>query len=160
MALKRKRSSPGFSSPASDTTSTSTDSNNGSLPFFYAQSKPTEPLYHKPTWSFPTYDDGAEQYRSVADMNSRTRKRHRDDRPGEEVVYCMIAPLDAALRAQELKIRASKYPISTLQRATTASSRRASTFTRHGIHCSAGSTTTKYTALLLADTNSCSSSDV
>lgn len=89
MALKRKRSSPGFSSPASDTTSsTSTDSNNGSLPFFYAQSKPVEPLYHKPTWAFPTYDDGEKHYRSMADMNSRTRKRHRDDRPEEGTVYC------------------------------------------------------------------------
>lgn len=89
MALKRKRSSPGFSSPASDTTSTmSADSNHGSLPFFYAQSKPVEPLYLKPTWSFPTYDDSTPQYRSTGDMNSRTRKRHRDDRPEEEDVYC------------------------------------------------------------------------
>lgn len=91
MALKRKRSSPGFSSPASDTTSnSSTETISGCLPFFYAQSKPIEPMYFKPTWSFPTYDDGAEHYRSAADMNSRTRKRHRDDRPEEEAVYCTM----------------------------------------------------------------------
>lgn len=89
MALKRKRSLPGFSSPASDATSTaSTDSTSGSLPFFYAQSKPIKPLYHKPTWSFPTYDDSAERYQSASDLNSRTRKRHRDDRPEDEDVYC------------------------------------------------------------------------
>ena len=115
MALKRKRSSPGFSSPSSDTTSTaSADSNTGSLPFFYAQSKPIDTLYHKTTWSFPTYDDGAEQYRSMADMNSRTRKRHRDDRPEEEVVYCTDVPPDCFSRDLGLTCRLSANTISRL----------------------------------------------
>lgn len=88
MALKRKRSSPGFSSPASDASLASTDTNSGSLPFFYAQSKPIDSLYHKPMWSFPRYEDDEQHYKSTADMDSRTRKRHRDDRPDEEAIHC------------------------------------------------------------------------
>ena len=95
MALKRKRSSPTFgSSPFTTFTNTTTETS--PLPFFYTQSKPIEALYSKPTWSFPTYsdDDSHTQYSdpvetkpSSRDLNSRTRKRHRDDRPDEESVY-------------------------------------------------------------------------
>lgn len=89
MALKRKRSSPTFSSPYSDSTTVSDFSSPNSLPFFYAQTKPTEPLYHKPTWSFPTYesDDGHDRHVSSPHLNSRTRKRHRDGRPDEKAIY-------------------------------------------------------------------------
>lgn len=81
MGLKRKRSSPAFSSPLSDSSDATTSSS--PLPFFYTQSKPVEPLYQKPTWSFPTYDEGMNsQY-----LNSRTRKRHRDNRPDEEIIH-------------------------------------------------------------------------
>ena len=91
MALKRKRSTPTFSSPSS------IDSSN-SLPFFYAQTKPTpsEALYQKPTWSFPTYSSSNSsspetRHSHSSDLgtrlDSRTRKRHRDDRPDEHSIY-------------------------------------------------------------------------
>ncbi|SMY23270.1 unnamed protein product [Zymoseptoria tritici ST99CH_1A5] len=80
MALKRKRSSPAFSSPSSDNSEATTQSS--PMGFFYQQSKPVQPLFHKPTWSFPTYDDQASIH-----LNSRTRKRHRDNRPDEESIY-------------------------------------------------------------------------
>ncbi|KAF2486678.1 hypothetical protein BDY17DRAFT_291926 [Neohortaea acidophila] len=88
MALKRKRSSATLSSPFSDTTTISSDASSpGGLPFFYTQSKPTEPLYQKPTWSFPTYDSDSSYSAPSRHLNSRTRKRHRDDRPDEESVF-------------------------------------------------------------------------
>jgi hypothetical protein len=80
MALKRKRSSQAFSSPSSDASEATTLSS--PMPLFYQQSKPVEPLFHKPTWSFPTYDDHTSQH-----LNSRTRKRYRDNRPDEQSVY-------------------------------------------------------------------------
>ena len=49
MALKRKRSSPAFSS-TSDSTWASDSSSPTSIPFFYTQSKPTESFYQKPTF--------------------------------------------------------------------------------------------------------------
>ncbi|KAI5369705.1 hypothetical protein Slin15195_G005800 [Septoria linicola] len=76
MALKRKRSSPAFSSPSSDTSDATTQAS--PLPFFYHHSKPVEPIYSKPAWSWPTYDD------SPAHLNSRTRKRHRSRTRQEE----------------------------------------------------------------------------
>jgi len=84
MALKRKRSSQIFSSPFSDTAPTDTPS--PAIPCFYNHSKPTsaEPLHKKPTWSFPTYDD---DHLSAKHLDSRTRKRHRDDRPDEQTVH-------------------------------------------------------------------------
>ncbi|KAF2771054.1 hypothetical protein EJ03DRAFT_290153 [Teratosphaeria nubilosa] len=84
MALKRKRSSPSFSSP-STTISSSSDidlDTTSSIPFFYPPSKAV--LYPQPkaTWHWPTYEDApADHY------ISRTRKRHRDDRPDEGTVY-------------------------------------------------------------------------
>lgn len=81
MALKRKRSSPGFSSPSSLSSDSTTQSS--PLPSFYHQSKPIAPFYQKPTWSFPTYDDTL----SSQHLNSRTRKRHRDNRPDEEQIH-------------------------------------------------------------------------
>lgn len=93
MALKRKRSSPTLSSPFSDTTTISSDASSPSgLPFFYTQSKPTEPLYQKPTWSFPTYDSDSSYSAPARHLNSRTRKRHRDDRPDEESVFGSFQP--------------------------------------------------------------------
>ena len=94
MALKRKRSTATFtSSSAFPSPSTSSDSTT-SLPFFYNQSKAIDPpLTHaKPTWSFPTYDssdghDSNEPSNLSSHLNSRTRKRHRDDRPSEQSIY-------------------------------------------------------------------------
>jgi len=84
MAFKRKRSDSealSFSSPLSDSSSVSTLSAEA-LPFFFQQSKPVESLYAKPSWAWPTYQDD----RSCG-LNSRTRKRHRDDRPDENAVH-------------------------------------------------------------------------
>lgn len=81
MALKRKRSSPGFSSPSSVGSETTIQSS--PLPSFYHQSKPIAPFYQKPSWSFPTYDDSP----SSQHLNSRTRKRHRDNRPDEQQIH-------------------------------------------------------------------------
>ena len=97
MALKRKRSSQTFSSPAITTTTTETTP--ASIPFFYQHSKPIEPLQQKPTWSWPTYDDSP---RSSHHLNSRTRKRHRDDRPDEEAVYGVSCWLGAVMQMSVL----------------------------------------------------------
>ncbi|TKA22032.1 hypothetical protein B0A50_08414 [Salinomyces thailandicus] len=87
MALKRKRSSPFLSSPLSDlSTATTAPSDSAAIPNFYQQQKPTPvllPLEHKSAWSWPTYDDTP----STHHLNSRTRKRHRDDRPAEQQIY-------------------------------------------------------------------------
>lgn len=96
MALKRKRSSPSFSPIASEATC-SDGSSPYSLPSFYTQSKPIEPFYTKSSWSFPTYesDDSHDQQRnhvSSRHLNSRTRKRHRDDRPDEKSVFGALQP--------------------------------------------------------------------
>jgi hypothetical protein len=85
MALKRKRSSITFSSPSTTMSNISMSSDamdTSAIPFFY---QPTKPLLEqqKPTWAWPTYDDTP----SAQHLNSRTRKRHRDDRPDENVVY-------------------------------------------------------------------------
>ncbi|KAK0323022.1 hypothetical protein LTR82_005952 [Friedmanniomyces endolithicus] len=82
MALKRKRSSISFSSLAT-VFSTSTDFPSTAIPSYYPQQKPTPAFYEKQTWAFPTYDDGP----SAQHLNSRTRKRHRDDRPDEQQVH-------------------------------------------------------------------------
>ena len=91
MALKRKRSTPNFSSPFSDNTSSDSGRSSSPLPFFYAQSKPIEPLYQKATWSFPTYsssDNYEHDHRPTRHLlNSRTRKRHRDNRPDELSIH-------------------------------------------------------------------------
>nr|POE77518.1 hypothetical protein CFP56_09165 [Quercus suber] len=79
MAFKRKRSSAAFSTTAIS----HIDVNMASVPFFYPAQKHLEPTYQKPTWSFPTY----EEYSTHNSLNSRTRKRHRDDRPDEQAVY-------------------------------------------------------------------------
>ncbi|KAK4634963.1 hypothetical protein CLAFUW4_02116 [Fulvia fulva] len=92
MALKRKRSSPGFSSPSSLSSDSTTQSS--PLPSFYHQSKPIAPFYQKPTWSFPTYDDTL----SSQHLNSRTRKRHRDNRPDEEQIHA--STIDRLYQAQ------------------------------------------------------------
>ena len=96
MALKRKRSTGTFGSPMP------TDCANP-LPFFYTQSKPTpaEALYQKPTWDFPIYSSapsspGTSHNSSAEDLqsklNSRTRKRHRDDRPSDNKIYGTYIP--------------------------------------------------------------------
>lgn len=94
MAFKRKRSDSealSFSSPLSDSSSVSTLSAEA-LPFFFQQSKPVESLYAKPSWAWPTYQDD----RSCG-LNSRTRKRHRDDRPDENAVHGMSCWLGSAI---------------------------------------------------------------
>ncbi|RMX85691.1 hypothetical protein D0869_03642 [Hortaea werneckii] len=97
MALKRKRSTPFISSPVSDISTTTTGSSDetAAIPFFYQQQKPISPLplqRQKPTWSWPTYDDTP----STQLLNSRTRKRHRDDRPDEQQIH---APIRCATKA-------------------------------------------------------------
>lgn len=94
MALKRKRSSAAISSPASlDSNATHASSPPS---FFYQQSQPVE-LSHKPTWSFPTYDDQPLQH-----LNSRTRKRYRNNRPDEEAVYGVSCWLGAVMSMSSL----------------------------------------------------------
>ncbi|TKA79119.1 hypothetical protein B0A55_02427 [Friedmanniomyces simplex] len=86
MALKRKRSSISFSSPATiySTTTTTIDSpSTTAIPYYYQQHKPTPALHEKPTWAFPTYDHSP----SAQHLNSRTHKRHRDNRPDEQQVH-------------------------------------------------------------------------
>ena len=88
MALKRKRSTPSIAgnSPLSTNSYNSTSTNgDGQLPFIYAQSKPVEALYQKPTWSSPTYE--SDDVTSSHHLGSRTRKRHRDDRPHETSIH-------------------------------------------------------------------------
>ncbi|KAI7164170.1 hypothetical protein KC349_g869 [Hortaea werneckii] len=88
MALKRKRSTPFISSPVSDisTITSSSSDETAAIPFFYQQQEPISPLppqQQKPTWSWPTYDDTP----STQLLNSRTRKRHRDNRPDEQQIH-------------------------------------------------------------------------
>ncbi|KAF2723948.1 hypothetical protein K431DRAFT_282642 [Polychaeton citri CBS 116435] len=91
MALKRKRSSPSFSPPHSNSSSSDASSTTSSMPRWYHQSKPVDSLRQKPTWSFPTYEDSDPSSHLNATpsshLGSRTRKRHRDDRPEEAAVY-------------------------------------------------------------------------
>ncbi|KAK3117657.1 hypothetical protein LTR53_000785 [Teratosphaeriaceae sp. CCFEE 6253] len=107
MALKRKRSSFSFSSPAPAYTSTTADTSSPAIPYYYPPHKPAPPMEEKPTWSFPTFDDSpASQH-----LNSRTRKRHRDDRPDEQQVYggsCWIgAVVDVSTLADVCRAAAS-----------------------------------------------------
>ncbi|KAK1063718.1 hypothetical protein LTR33_012229 [Friedmanniomyces endolithicus] len=97
MALKRKRSSISFSSPAT-VSSTSIDSPSTAIPSYYQQQKPTPAFYEKQTWAFPTYDDGP----SAQHLNSRTRKRHRDDRPDEQIVHGVSCWLGAVIQMSML----------------------------------------------------------
>ncbi|KAK0281632.1 hypothetical protein LTR91_003857 [Friedmanniomyces endolithicus] len=97
MALKRKRSSISFSSLAT-VFSTSTDFPSTAIPSYYPQQKPTPAFYEKQTWAFPTYDDGP----SAQHLNSRTRKRHRDDRPDEQQVHGVSCWLGAVIQMSML----------------------------------------------------------
>lgn len=105
MALKRKRSSPAFSSPASEASDATSQSS--PLPFFYHHSKPVASLYDKPTWSWPTYEDDHAGHT----LSSRTKKRHRDNRPDEQQVYgasCWIgAVIDMGTLADVCRVAAS-----------------------------------------------------
>lgn len=94
MALKRKRSSATISSPASiasDATQSASPP-----PYFFQQSQPVE-LSHKPTWSLPTYE-----YQPQHHLNSRTRKRYRNNRPDEEAVYGVSCWLGAVITMSSL----------------------------------------------------------
>ncbi len=114
MALKRKRSSISFSSPAT-VFSTSTDFPFTAIPSYYPQQKPTPAFYEKQTWAFPTYDDGP----SAQHLNSRTRKRHRDDRPDEQKVHGASCWLGAVIQMSMLAdaCRAAASTISRLYEA-------------------------------------------
>ena len=94
MALKRKRSSPSLSSLASDGSVASPDQ----LFSFYFQSKPIEPLFHKSSSPFPTYNE--KPHREY--LNSRTRKRHRDGRPDDQTVYGVSCWLGAVINMSTL----------------------------------------------------------
>lgn len=99
MALKRKRSSPSFSSPAfSDASISTTTTDASAIPFFYQQSKPVEPTHQKPTWSWPTYDDAS----GTRHLNSRTQKRYRSNRPDEQTVYGVSCWLGAVIHMSTL----------------------------------------------------------
>ena len=101
MALKRKRSSPTLSSPFSSDND-SLQKSSSPLPFFYTQSKPTEALYQKPAWSFPTYESDEPSTHISRHLNSRTRKRHRDDRPDEESIHGVSCWLGAVVQMSTL----------------------------------------------------------
>lgn len=90
MALKRKRSSPALSSPTSDSDATTQSS---PLPCFYQHSKPVDPLMYKPTWFLLPQRDDSQRH-----LNSRTRKRHRDNRPDEQQIYGMSRCLGAVIQ--------------------------------------------------------------
>ncbi|KAI7174161.1 hypothetical protein KC343_g15811 [Hortaea werneckii] len=116
MALKRKRSTPFISSPVSDisTTTTSSSDETSAIPFFYQQQKPISPLplqRQKPTWSWPTYDDTP----STQLLNSRTRKRHRDDRPDEHQIHGTSCWLGTMIHMSTLA-DACRVAASTIQR--------------------------------------------
>jgi hypothetical protein len=113
MALKRKRSSPTFSSPFSDTSNSSIDSN--PLSYFYTQSKPTEPFYYqKPFSSSSSPVRGAEE---PSHLNSRTRKRHRDNRPDSSQIYgaCKSAWLGTVMEMSSLA-DVCRYAASTISK--------------------------------------------
>lgn len=98
MVLKRKRSSATFSSPTSVCSSDSYPQISSPLSYFYTQSKPVEPLYQKPSWPLARHD--AET--TSRDLNSRTRKRHKDDRPDEQTVYGVSAWIGAVIEMSTL----------------------------------------------------------
>lgn len=81
MALKRKRSATHLSSPTTSNTSGS-DTSSSPLPSFFSHAKPTPMLYEKPSWSFPTCAEDLPSH-----LGSRTRKRHRDNRPDEHMIH-------------------------------------------------------------------------
>lgn len=91
MALKRKRSSAPLSSPASIASSATT--NSASPPPFTHHNQ----AIHTPTWSFPTYDDQPQQ-----NLNSRTRKRYRNNRPSEQFVEGVSCWLGAVMEMSSL----------------------------------------------------------
>lgn len=85
MALKRKRSSATFRATISDTSSNASSS---PMSCFYTQTKPIEALHDKSTWAFPTYESSDnDQQAARSYLNTRTRKRHRDNRPDEQSIY-------------------------------------------------------------------------
>lgn len=100
MALKRKRSTTLLSSPLSNTTASSPPSSSSPIPLFYTANKPVTPLPSKANWpsSFYTFEP------------SRTRKRHRDDRPAEALIHgqCWIgAVIQMSTLADVCRVAAS-----------------------------------------------------
>jgi len=90
MALKRKRSLTTFS-PKSDSSASSVFTHESSsptgIPFFYTQTKPTSSSQSADAWK--TSD------RIISNnINSRTMKRHRDNRPDEDQVHRTIEHFD------------------------------------------------------------------
>lgn len=86
VALKRKRSSAAFSSPGDMMTSSFPQWNDGSsrLPLFFPQSKPLDPMRSEPSRDWKVQAETESPH-----LNSRTRKRYRDNRPNEEQVHGM-----------------------------------------------------------------------
>lgn len=89
VALKRKRSSAAFSSPADMMTGSFPQWNDGSsrLPLFFPQSKPLDPTRSEPSREWKLQAETESPH-----LNSRTRKRYRDNRPNEEQVHGMCLP--------------------------------------------------------------------
>lgn len=81
MTLKRKRSSP--SSSPSTINSDDSAMDTPAIPFFYQQNKPVDAFAQKSNWSCPAYMEDS----CGSHLNSRTRKRHRDNRPEEQEIY-------------------------------------------------------------------------
>jgi len=110
MTLKRKRSSPSFSSH-STTNSEDSAMDTSDIPCFYQQNKPVDAFAQKSTWSFPMYNnDSCEPH-----LDSRTRKRHRDNRPEEQEVYGVSRWVGAMMNMSSLA-DVCCYAASTIQR--------------------------------------------
>lgn len=84
MAFKRKRSDAAFSSPAGPMTTSFAQFNDchSTMPLFFPQSKPgdTTRLETSRNWKIGTEEESSH-------LNSRTRKRYRDNRPDEAQVH-------------------------------------------------------------------------
>lgn len=100
MALKRKRSATLLSSPLSNTIASSPTSSGSPIPVFYTANKPIAPLPSKSDWHTSPYTFEP----------SRTRKRHRDDRPAEAQIHgqCWIgAAIQMSTLADVCRVAAS-----------------------------------------------------
>jgi hypothetical protein len=92
--MKRKRSSAALSSPQSDASDCSNQTSTP-LSLFYMQSKPVDAFYQKTDWQ-------SARSPSEDHLNSRTRKRYRDNRPDENAIYGVSCWLGAVINMASL----------------------------------------------------------
>lgn len=109
MTLKRKRSSP--SSSPSTINSDDSAMDTPAIPFFYQQNKPVDAFAQKSNWSCPAYMEDS----CGSHLNSRTRKRHRDNRPEEQEIYGVSRWIGAVINMSSLA-DACRCAASTIQR--------------------------------------------